>query len=160
MKSKYHCFNLLKVPKANIDPSAANPLQFAGRQSQEMLCREAKLSEEVAIIETDKNGFLTSWSGKAEQIYGYDFEEMVAMHIASLYTCADLFYGRLIKELQAVEDRGVYFTCGWQKRKSGQEFWTTAECVAIRDSNGGLLGYRKFVVEMSDLKTSGGGAEA
>src|SRR4051812_36875424 len=36
----------------------------------------------VAVFETDECGFISSWSAKAEQVYGYESIDMVGKHIA------------------------------------------------------------------------------
>ena len=106
-----------------------------------------KLTGEVAIFETDACGFITFWSGKAEQVYQYGYEDIVGKHIASLYAVADLVHYKPINEMMAAEVQGSYHSFGWQKRYNGQEFWAYSECECLRDQNGRLLGYRKFVVE-------------
>jgi hypothetical protein len=50
-------------------------------------------------------------------------------------------------ELKTIEERGSFFVFGWQKRKSGQDFWTYSESQVIYNKQGALAGYRKFVVE-------------
>jgi PAS domain S-box-containing protein len=106
-----------------------------------------ELDGAVAIFETDKNGFITSWSPNAEQVYGYEPYDMVGKHMADLYTAGDLLHGKLTHELRSVESRGAYFTFGWQKRNNENEFWAYTEFEAIKDNSGKLLGYRKYVLE-------------
>lgn len=116
------------------------------RQPQKVSA-ERKLTGQVALFETDEYGFVNSWSRNAEQVYGYEPEEIIGKHVSSLYVIGDLIKGVPVLELLAVQETGRTFTFGWQKRKSGQEFWTHSECQSLADQNGKLSGYRKFVVE-------------
>jgi len=83
----------------------------------------------AAIIDLDLNGFVTVWSPRAEQMYGYEPEEIVGKHVASLFCDGELEQGRAAYELHAIHARKVYNVFGWQKRKSGQQFWTYTEGV-------------------------------
>lgn len=112
--------------------------------SPHTLCR---LSGHVAMFETDECGFISKWPNKAEQVYGYEYNEIMGKHLAMLYTEGDLFSGKVVQELQAVEHRGAFVSYAWQKRKDGDRLWTYSECHALKDAAGKLLGYRKYVVE-------------
>jgi|688.fasta_scaffold218936_2 PAS domain S-box-containing protein len=115
--------------------------------SPHTLCR---LTGHVAVFEMDECGFISKWPSKAEQLYGYDNNEILGKHIATLYTDGDLYSGRVVHELQAVEHRGAFVSYSWQKRKDGDRLWTYSECHAIKDAAGRLLGYRKYVVEATN----------
>lgn len=135
--------NWLKTEKTPPATQRLHLTEFPAKSLQP----KRKLTGEVGIFETDQYGFITNWSQKAEQVYGYEQDEMLGKHIADLYTAGDLLHGKPLHELQAVESRGSYFSFSWQKRKNGQEFWTYSECQTIKNEQGRLLGYRKFVVE-------------
>lgn len=107
----------------------------------------SRLSGEVAIFDMDDCGFITKWSNKAEQLFGFEYDDIVGKHVASLYTPGDLFYGKPVQELQAVDHRGGYVSYGWQQRKNGQKFWAYSETHPMKNAYGALIGYRKFVVE-------------
>ncbi len=119
--------------------------------SDESLDQEKSDSEphstgEVAIFETDKYGFITSWSQKATLVYGFDYDDVINKHIAFLYDSADLLKGQPLSELKAVEEKGRHFSFGFQKKLNGQ-FWAYSESQAIKDKNGEFSGCRKFVFE-------------
>lgn len=110
-----------------------------------------KLTGEVALFETDEYGFVNSWSSKAEQVYGYEFDEIIGNHVSSLYAINELIEGKPVLDLLAVKSTGRHFTFGWQKRKNGHEFWTHSECELLTDKTGKLRGFRKFVVETAAI---------
>jgi PAS domain S-box-containing protein len=95
----------------------------------------------AAVIELDLNGFVTVWSPRAEQMYGYEPEEIVGKHVASLFCEGELEQGRAAYELHAIHARKVYKVFGWQRRKSGQQFWTYTEGVRTE------FGFRLLVAE-------------
>jgi PAS domain S-box-containing protein len=90
-----------------------------------------------AVIELDKNGFITLWSPRAEQLYGYDAEEMLSKHVSSLYCNGELEQGRAAHELNAIARRKTYNVFGWQMRKGGQQFWTYTQ--TMKTANGSRL---------------------
>lgn len=114
------------------------------------------LMRDAAVFDLDENGFVTYWSEKAEQVYGYDRESMVGKHIASLYLAADLLHHKPAHELKAAAFHSPYFTFAWQKNKDGREFWAYSEYQVIRDGSGGLLGFRKSIVEAPILMSDSG----
>ncbi len=114
---------------------------------REPKCPCKRPNVELASFEFDIYGFITNWSVKAEHVFGYEPEEIIGKHIASLYTVADLIHGKPLHELKVVDVRKAYFNVGWQKRKSGQEFWAYSETQALRDASRKIVGYRKFVAE-------------
>ena len=128
-------------------PDTVKPAPLAESQMA-VISQGRRVAGEGAAFEMDKDGFITTWSNKAGHMYGYECDVIIGKHIASLYTPGDLMFGTLIHELKAVQEYDVYSTFCWQKRKNGQEFWAQTECEALRDSDGWLLGYRKFVLEI------------
>jgi PAS domain S-box-containing protein len=143
---KYRIDVPLRVINNCLSARTGEPYGRAGNEKQSD-SRGRKLTGEVAVFETDEAGFITSWSVRAERLYGYDYDTMIGKHVASLFPAGELLHGTMIHELQVVAASGVYFTSGWQKRANGQEFFACSECEAIRGAGGRLCGYRKFVVE-------------
>lgn len=88
-----------------------------------------KFGSELASIQTDLSGFIINWSISAEQMYGFNYDEIISKHISELYCEGDLKHGRAAHELHTTFLNGGYKTCGWQRRKNGQLFWTYTECV-------------------------------
>lgn len=100
-----------------------------------------RIVDPPAVIELDPSGFITSWSREAEQLYGYEFDEMIGKHFASLFCEGELEQGRAAYELLAAKTRESYNAFGWQLRKNGQQFWTYSE------STGMESGFRILVTE-------------
>ncbi len=122
-------------------------LKLVEHSTKEPKCLCRQMNGVVAAIELDVYGFITAWSAQAEEVYGYERNEMLGKHFASLYTTEDLEHEKPITELQEMESRGAYFSFSWQKRKSGEQFWTYSEIQAKKDGGGTVKGYRKCVVE-------------
>lgn len=114
---------------------------------KESILRPEAARENVADFELDANGFITSWSIKAEKLYGWDEVEILNQHVSNLYPRKDLEHGKSALELRATENRGAYFSFGWQRKKNGKEFWCYSESQIVRDNNGRVLGFRRSVVE-------------
>jgi PAS domain S-box-containing protein len=127
-------------------PKATSTLPLADRPGR--IARQGRRPPGLlATFEMDQNGFITYWSPKAEQLYGYEAYQITGKHAATLYTPGDLIHGKLRHELQCAGAKGAYFTFGWQKRENEEAFWAYSEWQAVKDDRGRLLGYRKSVVE-------------
>lgn len=104
------------------------------------------ISAGAANIELDVNGFITVWSKQAEQIYGYGADEIMGKHMASLFCESELEQARAAYQLYAIRNRKSYNVHGWQRRKSGQQFWTYTQGVRIE------FGCRLLVEETAQIE--------
>src|SRR4051794_16661339 len=76
-----------------------------------------------AIYLMDIDGYIISWNKGAEQIKGYNAEEITGKHTSIFYTYEDLKIGRSYKDLQKAKEKGRYENEGWRVRKDGSLFW-------------------------------------
>src|SRR5687768_9369245 len=79
---------------------------------------------ETAIISTDREGRVMTWSAGATRLLGWTEAEMRGRSLESLFTDADRSLGRLAREMRdaVAEGRGGGEE-GWRVRKDGSTFW-------------------------------------
>ncbi|MBY0356399.1 MAG: PAS domain S-box protein [Candidatus Obscuribacterales bacterium] len=115
------------------------------------LCKTGMLKstakEEPAVFEMDQCGFITSWSKKACELYGYEKDEIVGQHFSILFDVSDLQHGKASQALRKAQQQGWHTGVVWQNRKNGQRFRSYYEKVALRDALGLICGYKNTVVE-------------
>ena len=119
----------------------------AARESGELYKAIVESASDYAIITTDLDGTIRTWSSGAEQVLGHGAAEMVGRSIDTLFTREDLAAGvpaadreRAAREERAVGER-------WQVRKDGDRLWTSGVVVPLRDGGSGTTG---FIVILRD----------
>ncbi|HTK34969.1 MAG TPA: ATP-binding protein [Caulobacteraceae bacterium] len=101
---------------------------------------------ETAIISTDPEGRVTSWSEGAHCILGWTEEEMLGCSLDCLFPDA----GQLQRELRdaATKGRGGGEE-GWRLRKDGSRVWAAGEMHPIRGEDGRITGCVKILRDRS-----------
>jgi PAS domain S-box-containing protein len=97
---------------------------------------------DTAIISTDPEGRVTSWSEGAHHILGWSEPEMLGRSLECLFEDCD-HLGREIKEALS-RGRGGGEE-GWRLRKDGSRVWATGEMCPIRDQQGAVTGFVKVL---------------
>jgi len=101
---------------------------------------------DTAIISTDREGRVVTWSAGASRLFGWTEAEMRGRSLDCLFTEADRSFGRLSSEMRdAVEEGRGGGEEGWRVRKDGTAFWAVGEMSPIRDPQGQHVGYVKVV---------------
>ncbi|MBX9690605.1 MAG: PAS domain-containing protein [Candidatus Obscuribacterales bacterium] len=145
MSPKLHNSN--QMPKFEALANS-RPLRFTRSEPNPAFPAQLRpFCREEAVFETDRCGFISEWSSRAEELYGYEADEILGKHIASLYRTTDLMQGNLIYEFQTAEALGKYACFAWQRRADGQSFRSYCRYQANWDKEGKLCGFRKFIVE-------------
>lgn len=107
--------------------------------------------EEYAIFTLDPDGYVQTWNRGAEQLKGYDADEIVGQHVSTFYTEADRQAGVPDQNLAAAVKKGSTEDEGWRVRADGSEFWARVTITAIHDE-GELVGYAKVTCDMTDRR--------
>ena len=119
----------------------------AARESGELYKAIVESASDYAIITTDLDGTIRTWSSGAEQVLGHRAAEMVGRSIDTLFTPEDLAAGAPAadRERAAREDRAIGER--WQVRKDGDRLWATGIIVPLRDAAANTTG---FIVILRD----------
>ena len=106
--------------------------------------------EDYAIFRLDPAGRIASWNVGAEQITGYDADEIAGRHVSVLYP--DDAASALEQTLTRVEDEGRVEHEGWQERNDGQRFWGRITITAVRDGDDVVRGYAVVVRDLTERR--------
>ncbi|MBU3077397.1 response regulator [Sphingomonas sp. XMGL2] len=104
---------------------------------------------DTAIITTDTDGRVSSWSEGAHQILGWSEAEMLGRTLERLFPDnigADALRREMADAAGAGRGGGAE---GWRVRKDGKRFWATGEMTPIRDHDGMLVGFTKVLRDRS-----------
>ena len=104
---------------------------------------------DYAIYMLDPKGFVTSWNAGAEEIKGFQTEEIVGQHFSKFYTAEDRAAGLPAKVLATAKREGKFEGEGWRVRKDGTRFWASVVVDRINDDKGKLIGFAKITRDMT-----------
>ncbi len=107
---------------------------------------------DYAVIVTDPDGIVRSWSEGAETIFRYTAQEMVGRPLAAIFTPEDQASAQPAAELRTAANKGRCEDERWHLRKGGERIWLTGTVRALRDSNGTLTGFVKIAREITTKK--------
>ncbi|ESP88928.1 PAS domain-containing protein [Candidatus Halobonum tyrrellensis G22] len=98
--------------------------------------------EDYAIFLLDEEGYIRTWNRGAENIKGYEREEVVGEHFSVFYREEDVEAGVPERNLRDAAEHDQVQDEGWRVRADGSEFWADVTITALRH-DGELVGYAK-----------------
>ncbi|WP_118134971.1 PAS domain S-box protein [Oceanicella sp. SM1341] len=98
---------------------------------------------DYSIAMLDAEGRFLRWNTGAEQLKGYDRNEMLGRHYACLFTEEDRAAGAPERALQAARRHGRYTVEGWRLHKNGSRIRVLASLGAVL-VDGTLVGFSKI----------------
>jgi len=105
---------------------------------------------DYAIYMLDPDGFITSWNKGAEQIKGYGAAEVLGKNFAMFYTPEDQARDMPRKALAMAREQGRFNGEAWRVRRDGSWFRALVAIDAIRDNDGGLVGFAKVTRDITE----------
>jgi PAS domain S-box-containing protein len=125
------------------DRTAVDPLLYR------LLVQQAR---DYALFLLDRDGRIVSWNLGAQRLKGYAEEEIVGRHFSVFYSPEAVESGWPEHELKVALADGRFEDEGWRVRKDGSRFWANVIITALRDENGGHLGFSKITRDLTDRK--------
>jgi PAS domain S-box-containing protein len=107
---------------------------------------------DYAIIMLDTYGDVASWNAGAEQILGYEGNEVIGTHFSRFAVTGGAQPDSSRFALQAAAIEGRFREEMLQVRKNGEKFWASVLITALRDSDGGLIGFSQITRDLTERK--------
>ena len=116
--------------------------------------RESALAQVTthALILLDPDGMIVGWLAGAERLFGYTADEIVGQNVSVLFTPEDIQRGQSAWEQMTANASGSSEDDRWQLRKDGGRIWVSGTLTALRDEQGGRLGFAKIMRNETDQK--------
>lgn len=108
---------------------------------------------EYALITTDRDRRISSWSGPAARMFGYSESEIIGQSISRLFTPEDVAKGIDKREFEEALEKGRMDDERWHVRKDGTRLWCYGLSFPLRDEKGAFRGFIKLIRDDSDRKT-------
>jgi PAS domain S-box-containing protein len=117
-----------------------------------MFARMVAQVRDYALFVLDPAGRILSWNAGAQRIKGYAPEEIIGRHFSVFYTPEAVARRWPAEELRLATREGRFEDEGWRVRKDGSRFWANVVITALRDDDGGLLGFSKITRDLTERK--------
>lgn len=115
------------------------------RQREERLRLVVEGAKDHAILTTDANGVVTSWSPGAEVIFGWTMDEAVGRPASVIFTPEDRANGIHLKEMRNAVEIGFARDERWHVRKDGSRVFMNGSMHRLAsDGKGQLQGFLKI----------------
>jgi len=105
---------------------------------------------DYAIFMLDLDGRVASWNSGAQQLLGYSQEEIVGRSCEVLFSEEDRASGVFEQELEAARTSGRATSAGWRVRRNGERLFVEGILSAVRDEQGHLHAYAKFMRDVTE----------
>jgi PAS domain S-box-containing protein len=135
-----------------VDISERRRAEAALRESEERFRLLVGTVRDYAIYMIDPTGRVMSWNRGAQQIKGYDADEIIGRHFSCFYPPEAVAAGAPERALRVATDAGRFEEENWRVRKDGSRFWADVVITAVRDDQGTLLGFAKVTRDLTERK--------
>jgi PAS domain S-box-containing protein len=109
---------------------------------------------DYAIFMIDTQGRVASWNSGAEHMLGYTSAEVMGRSAALFFVSNEGPGEVLEREMRDARASGRAGSTGWRVRKDRQLLYVEGALTAVRDEQGRLLGYAKFMRDITEKHRS------
>ena len=104
-------------------------------------------ARDFAILTTDLDGNVTTWSAGAQAIFGYEEEEIIGQNSRLLYPPEDRASGVPEAEMRQAAKKGRASDDRWMQRRGGSRFFANGLSMLLREEgpSGAVLGFVKIL---------------
>ncbi len=134
---------------------SASIVDLAGPATDHMVQLFHTLVEEArgyGIFLLDPEGLVASWNAGAARIMGYSETEIIGQHHSCFYIPEAIQEGHPAMALEKALAEGKYQEEGWRIRRDGSRFWANVLITPVRDDNGRLTGFARFVQDATEAR--------
>jgi PAS domain S-box-containing protein len=107
---------------------------------------------DYAVIGIDENHLICSWNEGAEQMLGWDEQEVAGQPAEIFFTPEDVENGEPEREMRAAMHGQSIDEERWHIRKDGSRFWGSGTLRAMRDRSGDARGFVKVMRDLTAHK--------
>jgi len=122
------------------------------REREQRLRLIVEAATDYAILTVDADRIVTTWSGGAEQIFGYASKEIVGRSADVLFTPEDRLAGQPEEEMAGARRGGHAPDVRWHLRKDGSLVFLNGSLRVLRDVSGQEIGFLKIARDETDQR--------
>jgi len=128
--------------------SLAQRATHAYAQVEAQLAHQSQILDQIheSVLTLDQMGYITSWNGGAERLFGYTALEAVGQNILFLYADDDASQPDLFAE------QGGRMMEVRRRKKSGEIFWASLSLSPLRDLEDRPVGLIAYLTDITERK--------
>lgn len=107
-----------------------------------------------AVFFIDTDGVIATWNPGVEHLLGYPEHDWIGQPASIIFTPEDIAAGEDRKELTAAADKGHTEDVRWHVKRDGSRIFVNGLMQALREENGSLLGFAKFLKDATERQLS------
>ena len=135
-----------------VNSRSVDATHFAQADIKELFQLMIEEVDDFAIFMLDLDGNVISWNSGAEKIKGYQAEEVIGRNFSIFFSAEDCDLETPRKQLTTAIRIGRIKGEGWRFRKDGSGFWANVIITALRNEEGNLRGFSKFIRDITAQK--------
>jgi PAS domain S-box-containing protein len=108
--------------------------------------------QDYAIVVTDTQGVIRSWSPSAQLLFGYCEADIIGQSAEVFYTSEDIQRQLMSQEMRIATERGHCQAARWQVQKDGGRFWDNGNITPLRADDGSITGFARIVRDCTSWK--------
>jgi len=116
-------------------------------------------ARDYAILTTDPEGRIETWSPGAEAVFGWTEAEIVGRPFAVTFVPEEQAAGVPAHELVVAAETGRVEREGWRVRKGGVRFWANEIATVIHDGEGRLAGFTRISRDLTERRLADAAAQ-
>lgn len=109
---------------------------------------------DYAIILLNKDGIIQNWNKGAQNIKGYEADEIIGKSFTQFYLDEDIALNRPFQLLNEATINGKAHEEGLRKRKDGSTFWAHVTIYPVKNLEGEMTGFSKVTRDLTEKKTA------
>ncbi len=125
---------------------------LAGMEIADLYRMQVRNMRDYAMFVVDPEGRLATWNMGVEHLIGYAEQEWLGQHASIIFTPAEQAMEVCEAEMRRARESGSATDIRWHRRKNGTEFFANGSMTAVRDAQGGLVGYVKIISDETARK--------
>jgi PAS domain S-box-containing protein len=138
--------------KTHLDITAQKKAEQNLEKSEERFGLLVSNVKDYSIVMLDPDGRIISWNSGAENIKGYQENEIIGKSFELFYTEEDARNGEPYYNLEMAREYGHFEKEGRRIKKDGSQFWANVVLTALKDEQGKLYGYSKITRDVTERK--------
>ncbi|SEM55030.1 PAS/PAC sensor hybrid histidine kinase [Stigmatella aurantiaca] len=143
---------LVGFAKLTRDLTARRKAEDQLRQSEERFRLLVSSIRDYAVFMLEPDGRVSSWNAGAQQLKGYQAQEIIGHPLSRFYLEEDVARGKPWDLLREATAHGRVEDEGWRVRKDGSRFWANVTITAVRDEQGTLRGFAKVTRDLTERR--------
>lgn len=125
---------------------------MTSESSNELLRLVVDSALEHAVFLLDVEGRVTWWSKGAERLFSVPSERAIGRSVEQIFTPVDQRSGLAELERAIANADAISEDDRWHVRANGARFWASGALIALRRSDGEVLGFGKILRDRTDVK--------